>query len=88
MKYIHCPECGYRGANKPLSTKERGESIKQGMRNSKKKIGRPETTDIELVKSLRAMGLSYRKICHKTGFSLGAVARAVRSDKQNRINNV
>jgi len=88
MNLIHCPNCGYKGANKPLSTAERGESIRQGMRKSKKKIGRPETTDIKLVKKLRAEGLSYRKICQKTGFSIGAVQRAVKSNKIDRINNV
>lgn len=44
-----------------------------------KKLGRPQTKDINAIQELRAKGLSYREIASRLNCSMGAVCRALKS---------
>jgi DNA invertase Pin-like site-specific DNA recombinase len=44
---------------------------------SGKKLGRPQTSDVEAIRKLRQEGLSYRKIALQLNCSMGAVCRAL-----------
>ncbi len=49
--------------------------------NSKRPVGRPSVqASPELVRALRNVGLSYRRIAQETGYSYGTVRRAYRKN--------
>lgn len=61
-----------------LSPAERSIRIRNGLRRTKKKLGRPQLIDKILILKLRKEGLSLNKIATKTGYSKASCCRYAR----------
>lgn len=71
-----CPSCGY--VKPKLTQLERARLIREGLKRTKKIVGRPRLHDFEKIRAMRGQGHTYQEIADKLKITRADVYYAVK----------